>query len=617
MKGTIGFIVPTDEMRSFVRQTLVDHEDVTVRVGIITDAHRLAQELVADGAQVIIARAETARALKDLRQLVPVVEVPITLSDLVQAVTAVKPYGAKIAVVCFPDMAYDLDWLGQILDVSFRKYLITTVADVESAMDSARLAGCDSVIGGGVTVRCATARHFRASVIPMGKDAVLLAARQALQIKTAIDAATERNTVITTLLEQAYEGILTIDAAGIVQTFNPTAEKLTKIPRSRALGARIADLWPELELEAALTNGPQRVDQLVVLPDAQLVCNKAPIVVDRRVLGAVATFQEARRIEKMEAAIRQKVHARGHVAKFRFADIVGQSPAIREAIGTAKDYADSRFSVLIQGETGTGKEVFAQSIHNHASRSDGPFVAINCAALPGQILESELFGYVGGAFTGASREGKPGLFEVAHNGTVFLDEIGEMDYANQGRLLRFLQERTVRRLGSDRNIPVDVRIIAATNKDLQALVEQKAFREDLFFRLNVLSLTLPPLRDRADDIERFVEQFLLRYSAENGKSVVFERKALSRLKDAPWRGNVRELEHFVARIVITAKTQRIGVGQVAAALAPGRPDLAAQERINAVRRALAEARGKHAEAAAILGVDRSTLWRWLKRHPVV
>ncbi len=226
-----------------------------------------------------------------------------------------------------------------------------------------------------------------------------------------------------------------------------------------------------------------RTGELQQIGSTSIVTNRVPIVVDGEVMGVVATFQDVEKFQRMEASVRKKLRAKGHVAKFRFEDIIGTSQAIMNAIGTAKLYARVNSTLLLLGESGTGKELFAQSIHNSSERRDNPFVAVNCAALPGSLLESELFGYVEGAFTGARKGGSPGLFEMAHTGTIFLDEISEMQPNLQALLLRVLQEKEVTRIGGDSVIPVDVRIIAATNRDLYAMVEKGLFREDLYYRL--------------------------------------------------------------------------------------------------------------------------------------
>ncbi|WP_454733557.1 MULTISPECIES: sigma 54-interacting transcriptional regulator [Cupriavidus] len=616
MTANIGFIVPNDAMHEVAKDALAAHRDIRIRVGLMTEAGPIANDLIEEGAEIIIARAETARTLKDSRIAAPIVDVPITISDLIRAVESMKPHGTKIGVVCFASMIYDLDWLGQLLGVELRKYLITHSDEAANAVRAARDDGNDGIIGGGVSVKRALEANIAASLIPMGREAILLAAQQARQIQSAMVQVRERNILINTIFDNAYEGIVTTDAEGNITSFNLAAEKLTGIRRASAIGAKIDQVWPALQLDASIRIDQREADQIIDMNGTRLVCGKAPIVFDDRPIGAIATFQETARIEKMEVAIRKKTYAQGHVAHFTFDQIIGASEAITDAIEVAKDYAKSPFSVLILGETGTGKEAFAQSIHNASRHADGPFVAINCAALPAQILESELFGYVGGAFTGASREGKPGLFEVAHNGTVFLDEIGEMDYANQGRLLRFLQEKTIRRLGSERNIPVNVRIVAATNQNLDELVAQKTFREDLFYRLNVLSLTLPPLRERRGDVARFVDVFLERYAKEQQRQLSIEAAAIRSLEAFAWPGNVRQLQNVIARLVITAKQQRIGRAAIESMMKAGRRNPDESRKVRRIKDALERSGGKYADAAALLGVDRSTLWRWLKNYRI-
>jgi transcriptional regulator with PAS, ATPase and Fis domain len=276
--------------------------------------------------------------------------------------------------------------------------------------------------------------------------------------------------------------------------------------------------------------------------------------------------------------------------------------------------------VLITGETGVGKEVFAQSIHNASPRSQKPFVAINCAALPAPILESELFGYMGGAFTGANPKGKAGLLEIAHGGTLFLDEIAEMDFGIQSKLLRVIQEKRVMRLGSDRVMPVDVRIIAATNKNLKTLIREQKFRADLYYRLNVLRLRLPPLRERKPDIRLFAHYLLQRYEKAAPLKLHWGPDALERLVQHEWPGNVRELQNIVERIVAVCKQQTIPAELISRVMRDD-DDLpetpintvcsSASER-EVILQALAQTRGRLSAAANALGISRSTLWRKMK-----
>ena len=279
---------------------------------------------------------------------------------------------------------------------------------------------------------------------------------------------------------------------------------------------------------------------------------------DEEIFSIIIAFQDAGNIQNQEEKIREKLYLKGHITQYTFDDIIGNNYRIIQCIKTAKIYAKNVTNVLLMGETGTGKELFAQSIHSFGERKNKPFVAVNCGAVPDNLLESELFGYVEGAFTGAKKGGKIGMFELAHKGTLFLDEISEIGMDLQVKLLRVLQERKVMRLGGEKLIPVDVRIIAATNKNLLKMVRENNFREDLYYRLNVLVLKIPPLRERVDDIPFFVEYFLEKYCTLNNLPLKrITEDSIKMLQKYSWRGNVRELENYIERLVVLVQEDQI------------------------------------------------------------
>ena len=359
---------------------------------------------------------------------------------------------------------------------------------------------------------------------------------------------------------------------------------------------------------------------MVAVEGRKLLFSAIPIHVAGFVHGAVITFQEPRAIAAKESKIRHEDAAM--TAQHTFEDILGASPDILAAIARARRFATARQPVLIQGETGTGKELFAQSIHNASPRSQEAFVAVNCGALPQSLLESELFGYADGAFTGASRKGKPGLFEMAHMGTLFLDEIGEMDLRAQQRLLRVLETQCVLRISGTRNIRVDVRVIAATNADLWERVRKGRFRADLFYRLSVLVLSLPPLRQRPGDIELLARHFF----DQDNESPPLDEKALAVLRAHPWAGNVRELRYFIQRLRITSPA-RLDAQTLKAELLPSfhpqaapcpqqAPPLSVPEETDErtrIRAALAACHGHQGNAARLLHISRSTLFRKMRK----
>ena len=313
--------------------------------------------------------------------------------------------------------------------------------------------------------------------------------------------------------------------------------------------------------------------------------------------------------------------------KFHFDKIMGSSSALESVIEKVKLVGPSRATVLLTGETGTGKELFAQSIHQNSDRARSPFIAVHCAALPANLLESELFGHEKGAFTGAS-ERRIGRFESANNGTLFLDEIGEIDASTQVKLLRFLESKTIERLGSSKTLELNVRLVCATNRNLLKMVNSGDFREDLYYRLNVITIELPPLRERGDDLSLLLNYFLDEYSAENGfECPKFTKEAQEILENYDWPGNVRELRNFCENMVVLNRGKEISQYDLdprftltkpstntRADLAPNNLSMEENEK-RLLRNALHEARGNRTKAAELMGISRRTLHRKLDRWP--
>ena len=328
----------------------------------------------------------------------------------------------------------------------------------------------------------------------------------------------------------------------------------------------------------------------------------------------------------MEGRIRSKLHKKGLTAKYTFENIIGTDTSIVHAKHMAQKYSRVDSNIFILGETGTGKELFAQSIHNESERRNEPFVAINCAALAEDLLESELFGYEEGAFTGAVKGGKIGLFELAHNGTIFLDEIGDISLKMQSRLLRVIQEREIMRIGHGRVIPINIRIIAASNKNLRSLVADGQFREDLYYRLNILQLTIPPLRERKKDIISLCNYFI-KMNEPNGISSnkMLTPAAQHRLIEYNWPGNIRELSNFCERLSVLLDGDTIDTDIVDICIDQSLADLEDQDDVGALSsqnakheremiiNALSVCKTKR-EVANLLGIDPSTLWRKIKRY---
>lgn len=613
----ILFLIPYEDLIPNTKEILAtNYPQVEVALVNPRTAVPLVKKYIAQGIEIVAARPVTATIIKQANLGINVVTIPITSFDIIRAINDAKMQGKKIAVVAHSFMVLGIDFLAKELGVEIQHYFTDCGQDYEKPILEAVANGAEVILGGVLAITDAKRHNIPCSLIKIGEESILQAAQEALQIQRALENESAKRGFLNTILDHTNQGIITIDREQKITAFNPVAEKILKINQTNALGQPINKILPQFALQQNNYNKKTATHSIIDVDGNKTMVNSVSIIINNKLFGAVISLQEAKKIQQMEALIRKEIYARGHIAKFHVESIIGQSPAILNTIETAKDFAATNSNILILGETGTGKEVFAQSIHNESNRAKGPFVAINCASLPAQLLESELFGYVSGAFTGANKEGKPGLFEVAHGGTIFLDELAEMDYVNQGRLLRVLQEKSVVRLGSFKVTPVDVRIIAATNKDLEDLVREHKFRADLYYRINVLRLELPPLRDRNQDIHLFAKTFLDEFSVKSGKAYKLTHDALHFLEKYPWPGNIRECRNLMERVAATAKTDTINLSFLSGMLKqqPISSRSPKEKRlIEEIVKALNDAHGNYTVAAEILGVNRTTLYRRMQR----
>ena len=370
------------------------------------------------------------------------------------------------------------------------------------------------------------------------------------------------------IVTQVFDGgIITASKEGRISFLNAAAEQLLQRTSFSLVGQPVEEVMPELVPFHILRLTQPLRDQVITLYGQQVDVSAYPLMEGGNRRECLLMLRTVEEVERNQYQIRRQVMKKGHVAKHTFSDIKTCSPKMLQLKEAAKNMAQASSSIVIYGQSGTGKELFAQSIHNASPRRNYPFIAINCASIPETLLESELFGYSEGAFTGAKKGGKQGYFELAHKGTLFLDEIGEMELSLQSRILRVLQEKEVTRIGGDSVISVDVRIISASNKRLLDLVRQNRFRSDLYYRLNVLSLELPPLCERPEDIPLLIADFQEQLHTE----FTFTPEAEAYLSRYPWRGNVRELGNFVERV------SYLGASSITLEMARGALDDCAEE----------------------------------------
>ncbi|NGQ96674.1 sigma 54-interacting transcriptional regulator [Brevibacillus sp. SYP-B805] len=458
--------------------------------------------------------------------------------------------------------------------------------------------------------------------------------------------------LLETLLDTMSEATTVVDTSNTVLYWNEAAEKIYEISRENVIGTSLETHFASdsIRLKDALAQGTtvQRVYH-VPRPDRHVLINSAPIRLNGEIIGAISIEQDITELVRLNQeladttahlhTLKQEMN-RYQAADDPFFAIKGHSASIQAAIQAAKKVAQTDATVLLYGESGVGKELFAQAIHQASRRHDKPFIAINCAAIPAALFESELFGYQGGAFTGAEKKGKPGKLEMAHGGTLFLDEIGELPLELQVKLLRALQEKQFYRVGGTDPITVNTRIIAATNRNLEQMVAEGRFREDLYYRLNVFSLEIPPLRERKEDILELVQIFIQEHSIAHGQPVPrIAPEVMQALFDYSWPGNIRQLRNVIERLFIL---QEGGVilpdhlpasirSETALSLAvPERPPAAAiaprplkggvsggngteQERILA---ALDRTYGNKKAAAELLGISRGTLYNKMRKYGI-
>ncbi|NLC35551.1 MAG: propionate catabolism operon regulatory protein PrpR [Alcaligenaceae bacterium] len=629
--------------------------EVAVLDKIYDDAVRGIAELRASrGVDAVVAAGSNGQFLRE-RLDVPVVLIKPDGFDLMQSLAGAAARSQRIALVTYGAPPPELLLFNERFSLQLEIRSYANEGEAQECVDTLAGMGINTVVAPGLVVDLARARGLQGLLL-YSQGAVREAMSAAIDIARVARQETARREKLNIILGQLKDGVVAVGADEKIEAVNPAMEAFIGLPAEQLLGRRLSAVQGELSLAHTLRTGRAEVEQVQQVGGRTSVVTRLPILEQGRRTGAVLVCQDPVVIQRLDRSLRTRSRPAQHHAKYSLGNLVGESPALQRAKRRALRCAQSAATVLVVGESGTGKELLAQGIHNASERRAQPFVAINCAAFPESLLESELFGYVEGAFTGSSRGGKMGLFEAAHTGTIFLDEIGEMPLSLQTRLLRVLQEREVLRIGATVPTPVDLRVVAATHRDLSRQVRDGLFRQDLYYRLNILGLHLPPLRERHGDLP-----LLVRHLAEK----IALRLNEPRLADDPlvdavaqagrnyaWPGNIRELENLIERIMVFREPgaehrsmthhelREIAPELFAAQEPPGGSELSPDGRyivepsqslrleeqsavrpvemdIQAVERqhllsALEKAAGNRDKAARLLGVSRTTLWRRMK-----
>ena len=482
----------------------------------------------------------------------PVATIKVGGFDIWQALLKAQALSDRVAIVTYRDTSAEIEMGKGLLKVEVAQRSYRTADEARECVAALAVEGHSVVVGSSLVIDLAE-QHGMTGILAYTASAVHQALTDAIDMARARQLEVERYAQRDAVLRHLHEAVIAVDHEDRITAINPAMEALLGVQAAELIGQPLPALSPDLGLLSVIRSGQPELAAVMTVDGRTVVGNRMPIREAGGVTGALLTLQDAGLIQRADGQLRSQNRPRQLTARYRFSHLLGRSPAFVQACGTARRYATSSSTVLIIGESGTGKELMAQAIHNESDRGSGPFVAVNCAAFPEPLLESELFGYEEGAFTGSRRGGKPGLFEVAHTGSIFLDEIGDMPLMLQSRLLRVLQEKEVVRLGGLRPVPINVRIIAATHQPLQQRVEEGRFREDLYYRLNILQLRLPPLRERAEDIPVLVLQMLyvaLRRAGSNLPADLALAPLMPMLRRHRWPGNVRELENVAERLAV-------------------------------------------------------------------
>ena len=601
--------------------------DIEVVEGSFDLALSLARERIRNGTtDVFISAGANASVLRKNLE-VPVAIIQLDGFSLLQALIRARAISARVGVVMYGRTIPELDDVKDILALEVVQYAYETPDEARRCCQRLLDVGCKVIVGSSMVVEIAEEQGL-AGILAYSLAGVRRGFEDAIELARVTRLESGRYQQLNSVLGNLQDAVLAVDRRDQVIAINPRMQKLLG-NHGVAVGRSLDSVAPDLSLLQTMESGTKERALVLRFAGRDWIANRTPIREYGEIVGAALTLYDAQVIAEAETSLRiqQRIQQKKRqvAARYSFDDLIGDSAPFQRAVQTARRFAGTDLTVLIAGESGAGKELFAQAIHNASARAGQPFVALNCAAFPESLLESELFGYEEGAFTGSRRGGKRGLFETAHTGTLLLDEIGDMPLSLQTRLLRVLQEREIIRVGGVAPIPVDVRVIAATHQPLQEMIAERLFRQDLYYRINTLQLRVPPLRERPRDIEALAHTLVARSLAKLGSrfdAAEVLAPLLPYLTAYGWPGNVRELENIADRIAVhllqfdaLAQVSYEGLREDCPELFSGAPDGLDGDLKARLFKELERNNGSRTLAAEKLGISRSTVWRWMKEQP--
>jgi len=599
--------------------------DIVVIEAAFDVALSIARERMKAGAVDVFISAGANGAILRKNLDAPVAIIQLDGFSLLQALLKARGKSTRVGVVMYGRTIPELEDVKDILKLEVAQYAYETTEDARRCCERLKQDGFKVIVGSSVVVETAEAQGLH-GMLAYSPNGIRRGFDDAIELARVARLESGRYQQLNSVLGNLQEAVLAVDRRHTVIAMNARMRQLLN-ESGPLLGKPLDAVASELSLVQTMETGAEERSVVLRFARRDWVANRTPIREHGEIVGAAVTLYDPQIIAEADTSLRIQQRKRQVAARYSFDDLVGDSPSFLRAAHTARRFARTDLTVLIIGESGVGKELFAQAIHNASARAGQPFIALNCAAFPEALLESELFGYEEGAFTGSRRGGKRGLFEAAHTGTLFLDEIGDMPLSLQTRLLRVLQEREITRVGGVATIPVDVRVIAATHQPLQEMIAERRFRQDLYYRINTLRLALPALRERPMDIvplaQTLVGRSLRRLGSALDPGPALE-PLLPYLAAYSWPGNIRELENIADRIAVYLLQFDDPASIEYDGLREDCPELYLPEKLgmdddadHLRRRVEAELRrnkGNRTAAAQKLGVSRSTLWRWMKEQ---
>ncbi len=612
MSNSILFISPYRHLANTANQVIASM-GLKIPVEISYDYEALNALKKYPDVRIVISRGGTLRFISG-KPGITTVNIGTSLFDLIKAIEVLGRHKCKkIAVVTQDNILGLKQGKLQLGDITLLMEPCPSADDIVESVDRCIKEGYDGIVGCIVAVETAKLRGIPSSFIYSDFFTIKEAILKALEIERGLNSQKLALDRLASLVDNIEEGAVIFNAEHEAVFYNENASKiLGNIRRERWYEF----LSPYIESRTSYPRVLDIAGHKVLLRNRHLY--------EGAEYNNVVLMIESAALEEQTQSMNAAGYARGLYAKKHFKDILYRSPAMADCVALASKYAKSQSTVMIFGETGVGKEGFAQSIHNLSPRANKPFVSVNCSSLPQGLVASELFGYVAGAFTGARQNGKKGLFELAQGGTIFLDEITELPLEVQSQILRVIQEREVMRIGDDKVIPLDIRIICAANKNILDLCKEGKFRFDLYYRINVLNISIPPLRERREDIIYLFKNFIKDFLTEDESNIEIEENARELLENYPWPGNVRELKNVAESVsfygsLVNKEHLELQLGKIDSKEEKRKNNLNIPENASfkdVERIYLQELLKKHSlsEAIKISGLSRTTLWRRLKDY---